>query len=417
MRPLRKNILILTLVVLLTLVAGFFVYPRYFGAKYKPWRLGLDLVGGSSLIYQIDLTNIPVGERPSAVAGLKEVIEKRVNLFGVTEPRVTIAQKGDNYQLLVDLAGVKDIEEAKKQIGATPVLDFREVEGEGENVTYRPTELTGRYLTRASKEFDQFNQPYVSLTFNDEGARIFEELTRRNVGRRLAVFLDNRLFTDPVVREEIRGGKAQITLGEGPLEEKLKEADLLVERFNAGALSAPIQLVNQRTVSPTAAGNALRDIIFAGLLGTILVMAFMTAYYRSLGLFSVFALIVYIILTLAFFKLIPHFIMTLAGLAGFVLSIGMAVDANILIFERTKEEIKRGVAKTAAIEEGFRRAWPSIRDSNVSTIITAIILYFLTSSFVKGFALTLGIGVIVSMFSAIFVTRTMLRVFIREKNA
>jgi len=226
MRPLRKNILILTLVVLLTLVAGFFVYPRYFGAKYKPWRLGLDLVGGSSLIYQIDLTNIPVGERPSAVAGLKEVIEKRVNLFGVTEPRVTIAQKGDNYQLLVDLAGVKDIEEAKKQIGATPVLDFREVEGEGENVTYRPTELTGRYLTRASKEFDQFNQPYVSLTFNDEGARIFEELTRRNVGRRLAVFLDNRLFTDPVVREEIRGGKAQITLGEGPLEEKLKEADL-----------------------------------------------------------------------------------------------------------------------------------------------------------------------------------------------
>jgi len=175
--------------------------------------------------------------------------------------------------------------------------------------------------------------------------------------------------------------------------------------------------VNQRTVSPTAAGNALRDIIFAGLLGTILVMAFMTAYYRSLGLFSVFALIVYIILTLAFFKLIPHFIMTLAGLAGFVLSIGMAVDANILIFERTKEEIKRGVAKTAAIEEGFRRAWPSIRDSNVSTIITAIILYFLTSSFVKGFALTLGIGVIVSMFSAIFVTRTMLRVFIREKNA
>ena len=224
------------------------------------------------------------------------------------------------------------------------------------------------------------------------------------------------MLSDPIVQQEING-PAQITFGTNTSQDQvLKEAKTLVERFNAGALSAPIKQIHQRTISPTAAENALKSIILAGIIGALIVMLFMMGYYRRMGIFAAFALIIYTILTLAVFKIIPNFTMTLAGIAGFVLSIGMAVDANILIFERTKEELKKGMARVAAIEEGFRRAWPSIRDSNAATIITAVILWFLTSSFVKGFALTLGIGVLVSMFSAIFVTRTMLRVFTKNES-
>ncbi len=414
MKSRKAGLIILISVVLLSMLAGLFVYPRYLGGKYLPWRLGLDLVGGTSLVYQVDLSDIPADRHDDTVAGLKEVIEKRVNIFGVTEPKVTVARKGDNYELLVDLAGVRDLKEAVRLIGETPVLDFREVvEMEG-GVAYVPTELTGRYITSANLAFDQLNKPIVTLEFNEAGAKIFEDLTARNVGKPLAIFLDNELKDAPIVQEKIVGGRAQISGGGGGF--TADEARTLVERFNAGALAAPIKLINQRTVSPSAAENALRDIMIAGLVGTAVVMLFMVLYYRLFGIFAVFALSIYAVLALALFKLIPNFTMTLAGIAGFILSIGMAVDANILIFERTKEEKKRGLVRKEAIEEGFRRAWPSIRDSNTSTIITSIILYYFTTSFVKGFALTLGFGVLLSMFSAIFVTRTMLRVFLETKE-
>jgi len=188
----------------------------------------------------------------------------------------------------------------------------------------------------------------------------------------------------------------------------------LVENFNAGALSAPIHLINQREVSASAAADALNKIIWAGTLGTLAVLLFMAVYYRKFGLVAGLALAIYVALCLALFKVIPNFTMTLAGIAGFILSIGMAVDANILIFERTKEELRAGHSKEQSIEEGFKRAWTSIRDSNTTTIITAVILYIFTSSFVRGFALTLGLGVLMSMFSAIFVTRTILRVFMER---
>lgn len=406
-----NSIIIFSLVLIATVVAGFFVYPGGLGNSSFPWRLGLDLIGGSTLVYEIDLSGIPDNEHQDAVAGLKEVIERRVNLFGVSEPRVNTVEKENGYQLLVDLAGIEDTQKAIDQIGETPVLDFREVDiNEDGEVLYTQTELTGRYITSATLEFDQFNNPYISLSFNEEGSEIFGEITGRNIGKPLAVFLDGESFTEPIVRQRISDGRAQIT-GNYTIE----EAKLLVERFNAGALSAPINLINQRTVSPSAAGDSLHRIIIAWAVGTALVMLFMIGYYRFFGVFSSVALVIYIILTLALFKLIPNFTMTLAGIAGFVLSIGMAVDANILIFERTKEEIKRGIKKTDAIQEGFRRAWPSIRDSNISTIITVVILYFFTSSFVKGFALTVGFGVMTSMFSAIFVTRTMLRIFVKDK--
>lgn len=416
MKGFKTNLIILIVILLTAIVAGIFVYPKWYGARFLPWGLGLDLVGGTSLTYTIDLSEVNSSDYEAVVSGLKEVIEKRVNLYGVAEPKVTIAQKGDSYELLVDLAGVKDLKDAVRQIGETPRLDFREVEQDGENVTFIKSELSGRYISGASLAFDNLNKPIVDLQFNDEGAKIFEDLTAKNVGKPLAIFVDDQLTDAPRVNEKITGGRATISGGGEGF--SVDEAKQLVQRLNAGALSAPISLSNQRTVSATAAQDALKKIIIAGIIGTALVALFMLIYYRLLGLFAVLALSIYTAITLAVFKsgllgLIPSFTMTLAGIAGFILSVGMAVDANILIFERTREELKKGLTKSAAIQEGFKRAWLSIRDSNTSTIITATILYFFTSSFVQGFALTLGIGVLISMFSAIFVTRTMLKVFIR----
>ncbi|MDP3953500.1 MAG: protein translocase subunit SecD [bacterium] len=408
-----KSTAVLVTIMALAILAGFFVYPGNIISEKLPWKLGLDLVGGSALVYEVDLSNIESGEYEAAVAGLREVIERRVNIFGVAEPRVTIAKKGDSYQLLIELAGV-EAEDAAHQIGLTPVLEFKEValsdQGEAE---YIPTQLSGRFLEKATIGFDNLtNSALVALQFNDEGARIFAELTARNIGLPIAVFLDGELMTAPIVQQEITGGTAQITgAGAGFSPE---EARTLVESFNAGALSAPIELINQRKVSASAAADSLNRIIFAGLIGTAVVLLFMALYYRSFGLVAGLALIIYTALSLGLFKVIPNFTMTLAGIAGFILSIGMAVDANILIFERTKEELKAGHSKEQSIEEGFKRAWTSIRDSNTTTIITAVILYLFTSSFVKGFALTLGLGVLVSMFSAIYVTRTILRVFMEK---
>ena len=367
MKTRKRNIWSLAIITITVVLAGFFVYPNNRISNLIPWRLGLDLVGGSALVYEIDLSNIDSGDQTDAVAGLKEVVERRVNIYGVAEPRVATIKKGDNYQLLVELAGV-NVEDAARQIGETPVLDFREVEITANGVKYIPTELTGRYIKRASIGFDNLlNTATVLLEFNEEGAQLFADITARNVGKPLAVFLDGASFAEPIVQQEITGGSAQISGGGAGFTPN--EAKLLVERFNAGALSAPIHLINQRKVSASAAENSLNQIILAGLIGTAMVLTFMVIYYRSFGIFASMALLMYIILTLALFKLIPGFTMTLAGIAGFVLSIGMAVDANILIFERAKEELKAGHSRGEAIQEGFKRAWPSIRDSNTTTII------------------------------------------------
>jgi protein-export SecD/SecF family membrane protein len=398
----------LTVIVLVAIAAGFFVSPKGVGSQFQPWRLGLDLVGGAHLVYQIDLSKVDSADRDSVVSGLRDVIEKRVNLFGVSEPQVYTAQNGSTAELDVDLAGVKNVSDAIQQIGSTPLLDFAEVDNTGSSTQYVPTNLTGEYITGAQLAFDQTTgAPQVSITFNSTGADIFEKITTANVGKPLAIFLDNQLIEAPVVQAPISGGSALIT-GNFTVD----AARTMVERFNAGALPAPITLINQQTISPTLGTDSMKKVIFAGLLGTLLVMLFMLFYYRLLGLFASFALIIYTALTLAVFKIIP-ITLSLSGLAGFILTIGMAVDANILIFERIKEELKRGLSKAAAIEEGFRRAWPSIRDSNTSTIITAVILYYFTSSFVQGFALTLLIGVLVSLFSAITTTRLFLRIFLK----
>lgn len=402
-------------IIALTILAAVFISPQLFDAHYtwRNWKLGLDLVGGSHLTYEIDVSGVEAADRTSVVTGLRDVIEKRVNLFGVSEPQVYTAESAGSTRLVVELAGIKDVTKAIEQIGATPFLYFaerKELEtADGKKVIgFQHTDLTGRYITGAQLTFDQTtNAPQISLSFNDEGAQMFEELTSRLIGKPLAIFLDNTLISEPTVQEKITGGKAQIT---GRF--SLKEAKEMVARFNAGALPAPIRLINQQTVGASLGANSLQKTIRSGLIGTVLVMIFMTLYYRLLGLAAVSALLIYTIFTLAIFKLFG-ITMTLAGITGFILSIGMAVDANILIFERRKEEIRRGLPTVQAIEEGFRRAWPSIRDSNITTIITALVLYYATTGFVKGFALTLFLGVIMSMFSAITVSRALLRSFIQ----
>jgi protein-export membrane protein SecD len=405
----------LSLIVALAIVAGIFAYPNSPLAKYRPWRLGLDLVGGSHLTYEVDLSGVAQGDRTSILNGLRDVIERRVNLFGVSEPQVYIANSSEKSNLVVELAGVRDIGEAIKQIGETPLLDFREIASSTPSVAvgttttqFVTTGLTGRYVTGAQLVFDQQTRaPQVAISFNSEGAKLFSDVTGRNVGKPVAIYLDGQPISTPTVNSKITDGNAVIT------GVSVEEGRTLAQRFNAGALPAPIKLIEQQTIDSTLGANSLALAVRAGLIGTALVLLFMILYYRTRGIYAALALIIYIALTLALFKFVP-ITLTLAGLAGFILTIGMAVDANILIFERIKEEERAGRSKMDAIKEGFHRAWPSIRDSNMSTIITAIILYYFTTGFVRGFALTLLLGVLVSMFSAITTTRLFLLSFSRN---
>lgn len=415
-------------ILILGAIAGFFAFADQLpglkdmpglGWFSRPYRLGLDLVGGTHLLYRADFSNFKGASKSEAMAGLRDVIERRVNLFGVTEPLVQVETSGDEYRLIVELAGIKDIGQAIQLIGETPFLEFREVrtpEGSqaildarsrGERTTedpyFAPTELTGRYLEHAELQFDPTtNTPLIGVTFNDEGAKLFEDMTERNVGRPLGIYLDGVLLSAPVVNEKISGGKAQIS---GQF--TLREARELVGRLNSGALPVPITLINQQSVESSLGKESLAKSLVAALIGFIAVAVFMVVWYRLPGFLAVAALIIYAALVLTIFKLIPV-TLTAAGIAGFVLSVGMAVDANILIFERMKEELRGGRPLGEAIPEGFARAWTSIRDSNISSLITATVLYWLGTSVVKGFALTLGIGIIISMFSAISVSRTFL---------
>lgn len=531
------------------------------------FRLGLDLKGGTHLVYQADVSGIDAKDRESSVEGVRDVIERRVNAFGVAEPLVQTNKTADgNYRIIVELAGVNDVNQAINMIGETPLLEFKEqnpdysagrklteeqqieldkfnkqakekaeeinkralagedfaslarkfsedpkskdkggdlgwakkgtfvpefdkaifedlktgqitphpiktqfgyhiikkiderqikgeqdtkkdkeskemtaVVGEDGKVNlqsaekdkfanvevlsshiliktktpddilppidqWKNTELSGKNLKRSEVQYDpKTGDPEVSLTFNDEGAKLFAEITARNVGKPLAIFLDGQPISVPNVNEKITGGKAVIT---GRF--NLTEAKTLVQRLNAGALPVPIELISQQTVGPTLGQKSVNDSLSAGLIGLLLVALFMILYYRLPGILSVIALTIYTTVVLMIFKLIPV-TLTLAGIAGFILSIGMAVDANVLIFARLKEELRKGRSYSSAVEEGFKRAWTSIRDSNVSSLVTCFILWWFGTSIIRGFAITLGIGIVISMFSAITITKTLLR--------
>lgn len=452
-------------VLILAVLAGIFSYPNYFNKSIdflndkmswtlpnfpeKPYVLGLDLQGGVQLIYEADLSSVE--DSSGAMSGLRDVIERRVNMFGVSEPVVQI--QGQD-RLLVELPGVTDVQQAIQMIGETPYLEFLEKRTEEEahqildkmkeiqsvqeqgggftdvenwelifqNPYFKPTELTGKYLTKANVIFDQTTyKPQIQLRFNDEGAKVFEEITARNVDKPLAIFLDGASIIDttgdniidandlyaPIVQDKITGGEAVIT---GDM--STQTANSIASRLNSGALPVKIGApISQETVGPTLGSISLQKSLVAGLYGLLAVVIFMIVIYRFPGLIASFALVIYVAIVLAIFKLIPV-TLTLAGIGGFVLSIGMAVDANILIFARMKEEIKSGKGLSQAIDEGFKRAWPSIRDSNFNSLIVCAILFFVATSFIKGFAFTLALGIIVSMFSAIFITRIFLQVFI-----
>lgn len=398
---------------------GYFILEKTFFSRYD-FKLGLDLKGGAHLVYKADLTNIPEAEKGEALAGLRDVIERRINLFGVAEPIVQVEKKENEGRLIAEIAGVYNTEQAIKMLGETPYLEFKtqrdatttadilEAQKQGTRLTedpyFIPTLLTGRFLKKAVLDFNPTTfEPEVSLEFNDEGAKMFEKMTEENIGKSIAIYLDAGPISVPVVREKISGGKAQITGKFTP-----KEAKELVRRLNSGALPIPIALISQETVGPTLGESSIKASIKAGLIGLTLLIVFMILYYRLLGLIAVFALLFYGVAVLTLFKFIPV-TLTLPGLVGFIMSLGMAVDANILIFSRTKEESRLGKTFNIAIEEGFRRAWSAIRDSNITTILVALVLFWFGTSAIKGFALVLMLGVATSMLSAIWVTKIYLK--------
>ncbi len=406
----------LGLVVVFALIAVFLVRSEREGSRY-PFRFGLDLVGGTELIYRADTSG--VDDESGAMESLKEVIERRINVFGVSEPLIQTESAGlltgnTEHRLIVELPGVTDIDRAIELIGKTPTLEFMLIREGAESILeenpeaslgeiFVPTGLSGRYLARARMEFNPTtNQPVVALVFDDQGAELFSQITRENVGKILAIVLDGAIITAPVIQDEITGGEAVIS---GVF--AVDEARTLVRDLNYGALPVPIELASSQTIGATLGEQALDAGVAAGLIGLAILSVFMVLWYRLPGLVSIVALAFYAILSLAIFKLVPV-TLTAAGIAGFIISVGMAVDANILVFERTKEELKKGKSIREAVNDGFSRAWLSIRDSNISSIITAIILFWLGTSAVKGFALTLGIGVLVSMFTALTASRTML---------
>lgn len=374
------------------------------------FKLGLDLQGGSHLVYRADMAKIPTSDRDSAIGSTRENIERRVNLLGVSESLVQVSQIGDEYRLIVELPGIKDVNQAMSVIGQTAFLEFRELPAtsSGQASDFIPTDLSGSDLKIASVQFGQGDnslaqEPTVSIEFTPAGTEKFATITKRNVDRPLAIFLDNRIVTAPVVQQEITAGRAVIS-GDFTVD----SAKSLAIQLNAGALPVPISVVEQKNIGATLGAESVLKSLVAGLVGLVVIWIFMIANYGLKGVVADIALLAYVLLSLALFKLVPV-TMTLAGIAGFILSIGMAVDANILIFERIKEEIRWGRSKSAALELGFYRAWNSIRDSNSSSLITAGILFWLGSGSVRGFALTLILGILVSLFTSIIVTRSLLR--------
>jgi preprotein translocase subunit SecD len=407
----------------------------------RPFKLGLDLAGGTRLVYKADVANVQ-GSTPDAMNALRDVIERRVNLFGVGEPVVQTEKSSlaNEERLSVELPGITNIDQAVQMIGQTPTLEFKTVRGEeskakivaarekflaaqqsGQKVEltaelledpyFISTGLTGRYLKKSQVVFNEQNQPEVSLQFNDEGSKLFEDITKENIGKPVAIYLDGSPVSIPTVNGAISGGQAVI---QGDF--TVAEAKQLVGRLNSGALPVPITLIGTEQVGPSLGANAVDAGLRAALIGLALVSIFIVLWYRLPGVIAVVALAIYVVVMLTLFKLIPV-TLTSAGIAGFIISVGLAVDANVLIFERMKEERKKGVPLGDVTKTGFARAWTSIRDSNISSLITASILFMFGTSVVKGFALVFGLGVLVSMISAIVVSRILLLAIVDKSKS
>jgi len=466
------------LIIVLAVASAIFCFPQYPNSliekannsynwsipkiSEKGFKLGLDLMGGVHLEYQADLSEISDEEKEEVMQGLRDLLERRVNTFGVTE---SVVQIYGEDRVAVELPGVDSIEKAIEWIGQTPLLEFWEELPEDQlqkmnevsqkisevyeqnkdksqeeilteiqkiddwmlayQIPYQKTELTGRYLKKSTLAYDQVTySPIVELKFDDEGSKIFEEITERNTGKTIAIFLDGASIIDtngdgqidgndlyaPRVNEKISGGQAMIS---GKMD--VKEAKTLVQRLNQGALPVPLgDPISQKKIGPTLGAISLENAIRAGIIGVLMIIIFLILFYRLPGFLASLALLLYILILLSLMKLIPV-TLTLAGIGGIILSIGMAVDANILIFSRVREELKQDKSVVSSIEEGLRRAWPSIRDGNFTTLIVAFILYFLGTSFIKAFAFALILGILVSLFSAVVVTNVFLQLFAKGK--
>jgi len=382
------------------------------------YKLGLDLKGGSHLVFLVDTKKLPKADIESAVEGARNIIEKRVNFFGVSEPSIYLLNDRGVYKISVDIPGNKNPKQAIEQIGKIAKLDFREYftrevkQGttSAQVPYFEPTKLGGQFLRRAALVFDQQGgKPQVSLSFNKEGKRLFAEITKRNVQKPLAIFLDGQLLTAPIVQQEIKDGQAVIT-GSFTVE----EAKLLVNSLNAGALPAPIKLLEQKTVEATLGQANIQRSIFAGILGLVFVVVFMILIYKKEGLVAAISLLVYAIISLAIYKSLG-IVLTISGIAGFLLSIGMAVDSNILIYERIKEEKNLLHDEQRAVRSGFFRALGAIKSANLNTLLVCFVLFnplnfaFLPSfGMVRGFALTLALGVLLGLFTGVFITKNIL---------
>jgi len=426
----RGNTPLLIFILIIFAFCVWFILPGNGIFGRDEFKLGLDLKGGSHLVYSIDLTKKdPAQTDTDVIDSVKLKIERRVNAYGVTEPIVQTIRNERGSFVLVQLPGVKDIDEAIQLIGQTAELDFREIvldangkpvldeEGKEQWVVAKAKgsdgqerELTGKYLKPNAQVIltPQTNEPEVAFEWNTEGAILFEQITQRNLQKPLGIFLDDQLISAPTVQAVIKE-KGVIT------GVKLDEARTLAIQLNSGSLDVPLTVVERRDIGATLGEDSLRKSLMAGIIGSAMVIIFMIAYYRFSGFVACLALLVFVALNLAVFKLLP-IVLTLPGIAGFVVSIGMGVDGNVLVAERLKEELRRGRTLGAAVEEGFRQSWSAIFDANITVFIACIVLYWLGNTFgnflVIGFATTLFIGTLLSMFTQVVVTRTFMRTFV-----
>ncbi len=404
---------------------------QFLGIKIKKdfkTHYGLDLKGGSHLVFETDISKLKPEDISDAIKSSRDIIEKRVNFFGVTEPVVKTIKSGNNYRILVDLPGIKNVSEAIQLIGKTAQLTFKEeATSEAKVATSTPlflrltkeSGLTGRHIKKAKVVFDsQTGKPQVGLEFTEQGGKLFTQVTKRNLNKPLGIFIDKLLISAPVVSQVINDNNAVIT---GNF--SVKQAKKLAISINSGALPISIKLIEQRNIGPTLGAEQVRKSVYAGMIGLVAVILFMIGYYGRFGLIATMALLIYGMISLAIFRIISV-VLTLPGVAGFILSIGMAVDANILIFERIKEEIRKGKKLEIAIQLGFGRALDAIKDANFTTLLVAFILFnplnwdFLPQfGMVRGFALTLAIGVSTSLFTGVVITKRLIDIFYKETKA
>ena len=400
---------------------NFSIFGTQIHKKFET-KLGLDLQGGSHLLFDLDTSKVKKQDLQDSLNSARDVIEKRVNLFGISEPVVQLLKSNNIYRVSVDLPGVNNVKEAVALIGETAQLSFKELSSADKTatnsaVTFKDTGLTGKDIKKASTSFSsQTGQPEVLLEFSSRGTKMFGDITKRNIGKQVGIFLDNALLSAPVVQTEINDGHAVIN---GTFSSD--DANKLAVAINSGALPLPIHLVEQRSIGASLGASEVHKSIIGGVVGLAMVMLFMVMYYGRLGIIACMALLIYGLISFGMFRAIP-IVLTLPGVAGFILSIGMAVDSNILIFERIKEELRKGRDFKVAVNIGFGRAISAIKDANITTLIVSFILFnplnweFLPQfGLVRGFALTLAIGVATSLFTGLVITRRLINVFYKKR--